>query len=51
MSPFRNLFGMAVFVDESLTKDLEIAFNAGSHNELIRLSYRDFERPGQTEGA
>ncbi len=44
MSPFGNLFDMEVFVDESLTKDLEITFNAGSHNELIRLSYEDFER-------
>ena len=26
-----------------LTEDEEIAFNAGSHYELIRLGYRDFE--------
>ncbi len=44
MPPFGNLFDMPVFVDESLTKDLEISFNAGSHNELIRLLYEDFER-------
>jgi Ala-tRNA(Pro) deacylase len=44
MPPFGNLFDMPVFVDESLTKDTEIAFNAGSHNELMRLSYEDFER-------
>jgi Ala-tRNA(Pro) deacylase len=44
MPPFGNLFDMTVFVDESLTKDLEISFNAGSHNELIRLLYEDFER-------
>jgi Ala-tRNA(Pro) deacylase len=44
MPPFGNLYGMAVFVDESLAKDKEIAFNAGSHNELVRLSYDDFER-------
>jgi Ala-tRNA(Pro) deacylase len=44
MPPFGNLYGMPVFVEESLTKDEEIAFNAGSHNELIRLSYADFER-------
>jgi Ala-tRNA(Pro) deacylase len=44
MPPFGNLFDLAVFVDESLTKDLEISFNAGSHNELIRLLYEDFER-------
>lgn len=43
MPPFGNLYGMSVFVDESLTKDKEIAFNAGTHNELIRLSYADFE--------
>lgn len=44
MPPFGNLYGMDVFVDQSLTQDKEIAFNAGSHNELIRLSYEDFER-------
>lgn len=43
MPPFGNLYGMSVFVDESLTKDKEIAFNAGTHHELIRLSYADFE--------
>jgi Ala-tRNA(Pro) deacylase len=43
MPPFGNLYGMAVFADESLARDKEIAFNAGSHNELIRLAYEDFE--------
>ena len=27
-----------------LSEDEEIAFNAGSHTELIRMEYRDFER-------
>jgi len=31
-------------VDETLTEDHEIAFNAGSHYELIRMAYADFER-------
>ncbi len=44
MPPFGNLYGMDVFAAESLMEDEEIAFNAGSHTELIRLSYRDFER-------
>jgi Ala-tRNA(Pro) deacylase len=44
MPPFGNLYGMDVFVAESLTQDEEIAFNAGSHRELIKLSFRDFER-------
>ena len=44
MPPFGNLYGMAVYVDESLTKDKEIAFNAGFHYELLRIFYADFER-------
>jgi Ala-tRNA(Pro) deacylase len=44
MPPFGNLYGMDVFVDEHLSEDKEIAFNAGSHTELIKLAYRDFER-------
>ncbi len=44
MPPFGNLYGMQVFADESLAKDHEIAFNAGTHYELIRLAYKDFER-------
>ena len=43
MPPFGNLYGMEVFVDESLSQDDEIAFNAGSHTELIKVAYRDFE--------
>lgn len=44
MPPFGNLYGLDVIVAESLTRDEEIAFNAGSHTELIKLSYRDFAR-------
>jgi len=44
MPPFGNLYGMDVYVSESLTEDKEIAFNAGSHTELIRLAYHDFHR-------
>jgi Ala-tRNA(Pro) deacylase len=44
MPPFGNLYGVDVYVAEELAADEEIAFNAGSHTELIRLSYQDFER-------
>lgn len=44
MPPFGNLYGMDVYVSESLSRDDEIAFNASSHTELIRMSYKDFER-------
>lgn len=43
MPPFGNLYGMQVFVAESLAEAEDIAFNAGSHTELIRMSYKDFE--------
>ncbi len=44
MPPFGNLYGIEVFADENLTNDKEIAFNAGSHRELIRLAWEDFEK-------
>lgn len=44
MPPFGNLYGMDVFVAEKLTMDEEIAFNAGTHRELIKLAYKDFEK-------
>jgi Ala-tRNA(Pro) deacylase len=44
MPPFGNLYGIPVYVDETLTEDKEIAFNAGSHYELIKMAYLDFER-------
>lgn len=44
MPPFGNLYEMAVYADETLSADEEIAFNAGAHTELIRMSYTDFER-------
>ena len=44
MPPLGNLFGMRTFVAEELTEDEEIAFNAGSTTELIKLAYSDFER-------
>lgn len=43
MPPFGNLYDVDVYVDQSLAEDEEIAFNAGSHTELFRLPYRDFE--------
>lgn len=44
MPPFGNLYGMDVYVAEALTRNEEIAFNAGSHTEVLRLRYHDFER-------
>lgn len=44
MPPFGNLYGMKVFAAASLTEDEKIAFNAGSHSELVSLAYSDYEK-------
>jgi Ala-tRNA(Pro) deacylase len=44
MPAFGNLYGMRVFADESLSREKEIAFNAGSHRELLRLEWDDFKK-------
>jgi len=44
MPPFGNLYGLDTYVSSSLAADEEIAFNAGTHTELIRMPYREYER-------
>ena len=44
MPPFGNLWQMPVFVAQQLTEDEKIAFNAGSHTELVQMTYADFHR-------
>jgi Ala-tRNA(Pro) deacylase len=44
MPPFGNLYGISVWVDESLTRDDEIAFNAGNHEQTVHMKYADFAR-------
>jgi Ala-tRNA(Pro) deacylase len=44
MPPFGNLYGMDVYVAESLAEEEEIAFNACNHTELIKMNFSDFEK-------
>lgn len=44
MPPFGTLYGLSVYVDAKLEDDPEIAFNAGSHRELMRMQFADYER-------
>jgi len=44
MPPFGNLYDMAVYVTASLMAEEDIAFNAGSHTELIRMPTEEFNR-------
>ncbi len=44
MPPLGELYGLTVYVDESLAADKEIIFNAGTHRDAIRMNYEDFVR-------
>ena len=44
MPPFGNLYGVPVYVDNELTEDETITFQAGTHTRTISLKYADFER-------
>ena len=43
MPPFGNLYEMDTYVEGSLADDHEITFNAGTHTELIRMAFADFQ--------
>lgn len=44
MPPFGNLYKLPVYVATALAEDKEIAFNAGTHTDIIKISYSDFEK-------
>ena len=44
MPPFGNLYGIPVYVAAGLAEEPEIAFNAGTHTEVVKLAYEDFEQ-------
>lgn len=41
--PFGNLYNVDTVVDESLTHDEEIYFNAGTHYEAVEMRFRDYK--------
>jgi len=43
MPPFGNLYDIPVLVAASLVADEDIYFNAGTHTELVRMRFNDFE--------
>lgn len=44
MPPFGKVYGIPCYADESLSKEKEIYFNAGNHEETIKISTADFFR-------
>lgn len=49
MPPFGHLYGIPVYVDSRLAQQPDIAFNAGSHSEALRMPYAEFERLAEPE--
>lgn len=47
MPPFGNLYGMDTYVEKSLTGDEEIAFNGGTHTELVKMAFSDYRSLAQ----
>ena len=44
MPPFGNLYGLPVVVDAHLAEADVIAFNAGTHQDVVYMRFADFER-------
>jgi Ala-tRNA(Pro) deacylase len=44
MPPFGNLYGLPTYVDSHLAQQDYIVFEAGTHTDAIKMSYRDYEK-------
>ncbi len=44
MPPFGPLYGLPVYVSGNLLRAERIAFNAGSHTEVVTMPFADFQR-------
>jgi len=42
--PFASLFSLPLFVDNNLSRNQQIAFNAGTHTDSIKMGFGDFKR-------
>lgn len=44
MPPMGHLYDLPVYVERDLTEDPVIEFNAGSHEDAVRMKYQDYDR-------
>jgi Ala-tRNA(Pro) deacylase len=44
MPPFGRLFDVPTYCDTNLSRNSEIEFNAGTHDETIRMKFDDYRR-------
>ncbi len=43
MPPLGNLFGLPVYVDSRVAGEETIAFNAGTHRDVVLMRFKDFQ--------
>lgn len=51
MPPFGGLYGVQTYVDQSLTGNDSIVFEAGTHSDAMKMRYGDFARVAQPKVA
>jgi Ala-tRNA(Pro) deacylase len=44
MPPFGNLYGLSTYVDKHLAEQDYVVFEAGTHTDAIKMSYRDYDK-------
>jgi len=44
MPPFGNLYGLPVYIDACFPRSRDFFFQAGNHEEVVRVGYQDYER-------
>ena len=44
MPPFGNIFNVPVWCESDLSRNREIEFNAGTHEETIRIEFEDYRK-------
>ena len=51
MPPFGNIFNLPTYCEINLSQNSEIEFNAGTHDETIRMRFEDYRRLAQPKMA
>jgi len=49
MPPFGNIFNLSTYCEANLSRNHDIEFNAGSHDETIRMRFDDYKRLANPE--
>lgn len=44
MPPLGHFYSLPVYADKTLSLNADIAFNAGTHTEMLKIKYKDFEK-------